>query len=141
MTESYPVAVLILLLPYVYCYLAAMQLVLPYAIALPSYCVTSVTIWYSVTLLRCYNTATIRATKLALCELLLWLLVSVTDINMTGIFLQWVFTQTLIIKLMSVTSLHFNYNTLCKWITSTNPITFYTTIITLNHPRIPHWSF
>ena len=45
--------------------------------------------------------------------------------------------HTLLIKLTWITSLHLNYITYSKLITSANSITFYTIIITLHHSRIP----
>ena len=42
-----------------------------------------------------------------------------------------------LIKLTSITSLHFNYSTCSKLITAPNSITFYPVIITLHHSRIP----
>ena len=45
--------------------------------------------------------------------------------------------HTLLIKLTWITSLHLNYITYSKLITSANSITFYTIITTLHHSRIP----
>ena len=45
--------------------------------------------------------------------------------------------HALLIKLTWITSLHLNYITYSKLITSANSITFYTIIITLHHSRIP----